>query len=84
MKVSSRPDEAQMLGQPRMLGQLPVFAVDRHEVARPHQVQHQLQFFHAAVSGNVQRRIHAAVHHIGAAPRHVVDHAVRWPFRCRE
>jgi hypothetical protein len=32
--------------QARMLGQLPVFAVDRHEIARPHQIQHQLQFFH--------------------------------------
>ena len=54
--------EAQVLGQPRMLGKLPELAVDRHEVPRPHQVQHQLHLLHAAVSGDVQRRIHAAVH----------------------
>ena len=40
--VSSRPECTQMLGQPRVLRQLPVLAVDRHEISRPHQVQHQL------------------------------------------
>ena len=36
---------AQVLGQPRMLRQLPVLSVNRHEIARPHQIQHQPQFF---------------------------------------
>ena len=30
----------------------------------------------AGVAGDVERRIHGAVHHVGAAARHVVDHAV--------
>ena len=41
MKLSSRPDETQVLGQSRVLGELAVLAVDGHEKARPHQVQHQ-------------------------------------------
>jgi hypothetical protein len=66
---------AQMLGQACVLGELPELAVDRHEVPRPHQVQDQLHFFHAGVPGNMHRRVHAAVQHVGPAARHVVDHA---------
>ena len=65
-------------------GQLPVFAVNRNEVARAHQVQHQLQLFGAAVAGNVHRRIHGAVDHVRAALGEVIDHADKCPSRCRE
>ena len=37
----------------RVLRQLAILAVDRHEVARPHQREHQLQFLRAAVSGHM-------------------------------
>ena len=76
--------EAQVLGQARVLGKLAELAVDRHEVPRPHQIQHQLHLLDAGVAGDVQRRIHAAVQHVGAAPRHVVDHAEDAPSRCPE
>ena len=75
MKVSSRPMPRRCVGQPGVLRKLPVLAVNRHEIARPHQIQHQPQLFHRPVSGNVQRRIHAAVHHVRAALREMVDHA---------
>ena len=61
MKLSSQTRKAQMLGQPGVLGKLPELAVDRHEVAGPDQVQDQLHLLDAAVTGDVQRRIHGAV-----------------------
>ena len=64
-----------MLGQAGVLGKLPELAMNRHEIARSHQIQHQFHLFHAGVSGDMHRRIHAAIHHVGAAARHVVDHA---------
>ena len=60
---------AQMLSQLRVLRHLPVFAMHRHEILRPHQVQNQPQLFRAAMTGNVNRRIHRAVDHVRAAPR---------------
>ena len=59
--------EAQVLGQAGVLGKLAVLAVDGHEEARAHQVQHQPQFFDAGVAGDVEGRIHAAVDDVGAA-----------------
>src|SRR5207244_853533 len=51
------PGEAQVLGQPGVFGKLPELAVNRHEEARPHQVQHELHLFDAAVAGDVHRRV---------------------------
>ena len=68
-------DAAQVRSQTNVLRHLPVFAVYRHEIAGPHQIQHQAQFFHRTVSGDVQRRVHTAVHHIRATLRQVVNHA---------
>ena len=67
---------AQVLGELGVLRHLPVFAVDRHEIARAHQIQHQPQLLRAAVAGDVDRRVHRAVDHVGAALRDVVDHPV--------
>ena len=67
--------EAQVLGQAGVLGELAKLAVDGHEVARAHQVQDQLLLLRAGMAGDVQRRVHAAVQDVGAAARHVVDHA---------
>ena len=61
------------LGDPRVLRQLAVLAVDRHEVARPDQRQHQLQLFLAAVAGDVDV-LDALVDHVGAAAGDVVHH----------
>ena len=69
-----------MLRELRVLRHLPVFAVHRHEIARTHQVQNQPQFFRAAVSGHVDRRIHGAVDHVRAALGEVVDHPVNGFF----
>ena len=74
---------AQVLARARVLGHLPVFAVNRQEKARPHQVQYQPQLFRAAVSGDVDRRIHGAVNHVRAAFREVVDHPVNRLFIAR-
>ena len=41
------------LGDARMLRQLPELAVNRHEIARPHERQHQLQLLLAAVARDV-------------------------------
>ena len=49
---------AQVLGQTAVLGKLPKLAMNGHEVARAHQIQHQLQLLNAGVPGDVQRRIH--------------------------
>ncbi len=59
---------------PRVLRQLAVLAVHRDEEARPHQRQHQLQLFFAAVSRHVHV-LDPLVDHVGAAPREVVHHA---------
>jgi hypothetical protein len=67
--------ESQVFGQAGVLRELAELAVNGHEIARPHQVEHQLHFLHAGVPGDVQRRVHAAVHDVGPAARHVVDHA---------
>ena len=69
----SRPGE-HAAGDPRVLRQLAVLAVDRHEVARPDQRQHQLQLFLAAVARDVDV-LDALVDDVGAAPREVVHHA---------
>ena len=71
--LGSRPRE-HPLGDARVLRQLAVFAVDRHEVARPDQRQHQLQLFLAAVAGHVHV-LDAFVDDVGAAAREVVHHA---------
>ena len=59
-----------------MLRHLPVFAMQRDEIPRPHQVQNQLQLFHARVPGNVYRRIHRTINQIRPTLGHVVHHPV--------
>ena len=55
---------------------LPVLAVDRHKVFGPDDVQHQLEFFRAAMSGDVHGRLAAIViMHARPAPVEVVEHA---------
>ena len=75
MKISSRPAKRRCSARRAWLGELAELAVDGHEVARAHQVEDQLLLLRAGMAGDVQRRVHAAVHHVGAAARQVVDHA---------
>ena len=62
----------------RVLRQLAVLAVDRDEVARPHERQHQLELFFAQCPETCV--LDALVNDVGAAA--AGDHA-RWPSRCR-
>src|SRR5205814_7469472 len=55
------PDVAEVLSKARMLRKLPVLAVNGDKIAWAHEVQHEPQLFHRAVSGNVQGRIQSAV-----------------------
>ena len=71
------------LGDARVLRQLPELAVNRHEIARPDERQHQLQLLLAAVARDVNV-LDALVNHVGAAPRDVVDHAPDGDSRCPE
>ena len=57
-----------------VLRQLPVFAVNRHEVARADQIEDQLQLLAAGVAGNMQARAHIAIEHLRAASVQVIDH----------
>ncbi len=66
----------------RVLRELPVLAVNRHEVTRPNQRQHQLDLFFAAVAGDVDV-LDALVNHLGAAAREVVDHPADGLFVAR-
>ncbi len=54
--------------------QLAVFAVDRNEVARAHEIQQQFLLFLAGVAGNVDRAAVIVVIHQGALAEHVVQH----------
>ena len=56
----------------RVLDQVPVFAVDRDEEARPHQVEHQLQLLLAGVTGDVHLG-DLLVNDLRTAPVEVVD-----------
>jgi len=62
------------LGHAGMLRQLAILAMDRDEVARAHEREHQLELFLAAVAGDVDV-LDAFVNHVGAAPGKVIDHA---------
>ncbi len=56
--------------------ELPVLAVDGNKVLGPDDIQHQLQFLRAAVSGDVHRRLAAIViMDVRAAPVKVIEHA---------
>ncbi len=57
-----------------MARQLPVLAMDRHEIARTHERQHELQLLFAAVPGNMHV-LEPLVDHLGAASGDVVDHS---------
>ena len=59
-----------------MFGELAIFAVNRHEVTWPYEVQHQFQLFGARVPRNVDRGIHASVDEVGAAFGTWFDHAI--------
>ena len=67
---------AQVLRQLSMASHLAILAVNGDEEFRPNQIQHQPQFLSAAVTGNVNRRVHGSVEDIGATPRQVIDHPV--------
>ena len=58
-----------------MAKQLPIFAVNRYEVARAHQVQHQLLLFLAGVPGNVQQAAAVVVIDQRLAAVHMIEHA---------
>ena len=70
-------------GDPGVLRELAVFAVNRHEVARLDERQHQLQLFLAAVAGHVHV-FDAFVHDLRAAPRDVIHHAADRLFVSRD
>ena len=61
-------------GDPGVLGEMPVFPMDRHEIARSDEREHELQLFLAAVPGDVHV-LDAFVHDFGAAPREVIHDA---------
>ncbi len=61
-------------GHARMLRQLTILAVDGHEIARPHEREHQLQLFVAAMAGDVHV-LDPLVNDVRAAPREMIDHA---------
>ncbi len=67
----------------RVVGQLPVLAVHRDEVAGLHQRQDQLQLFLAAMSGHVHV-LDALVDHGRAAAGEMIHARGRSPSRCRE
>ena len=72
---SSRLDAAHHpLGDAGVLRQLAVLAVNRHEVARPDQREHQLQLLGAAVSGDVDV-LHVGRDDVGAAAGDVAHRA---------
>ena len=69
-------NRCQFLGHFHMPPKLPVLTVDRHKVLGPDDVQHQLQFFRAAMSGDVDGRLAAiVVMHSRPAPVKVIEHA---------
>ena len=55
--------------------ELPVFSVNRNEVARAHEVQEHFLLFLAGVAGNVDRAAVIVVIDQGALAEHVVQHA---------
>src|SRR5437764_39476 len=60
-----------------MQPELPIFAMDRNQVTRLHQVHNQLQFFLAGMAAHMYgRRRSIFVNHIGLPPEEVVNHAV--------
>src|SRR5215469_17353301 len=67
---------AQMTSQRGVLGELAEFPVNGHKIARPQQIEHQLQLLGAAMTGDVHRWIHRAVDYICAALGEMVDHPV--------
>ena len=78
-------DCAQLFSQRRMAEQLPVFAVNRDEIFRPHQLQQDFHFFLAGVAGDVDRRGAAAfVIHQHAAAEEDGQSCGKWLFRFRE
>ena len=62
-----------------MGGQVAVLTVNRHEVLRPHQAQHQLEFLLAGMPVDMDRR-DAVVEHLGALPKQIVDRMTDWEF----
>ncbi len=70
---ASRPGQ-HALRDAGVLRQLPVFAVHRHEVARAHQRQDQLELLLGAVAGHVHV-LHAVGDDVRAAPGHVAHGA---------
>src|ERR1019366_6943791 len=65
---------AQVIREARVFRELSVLTVHRHEVFRPHQIQHQPQFFAGPMPRDMQRRIHAAIKHVGAPLAQMIDH----------
>ncbi len=63
---------AHVLGQAPVAHEMAILAVDRHEIARPGELQHRLKLFLARVTGNVDLRNFFVVH-LGAAPIKVID-----------
>jgi len=63
-----------MAGKLRVLRHLPVLAMDRHEVAWPDQVQHQLQLFAGTVPRDMHGRIHGAGDDFATSPGDVIQH----------
>ena len=62
------------LGKPGVQDQVPVLTVNRHEVLRLDQGDHELQFFLARMSGHVNELV-MSPDDIGAKPEQIVDRA---------
>src|ERR1044071_4461299 len=63
---------AHVLSQPSVSHQVAILAVDRHEVARPGELEHRLQLFLARMAGNVNLRDLLVVH-LRATPVKMID-----------
>ena len=67
-------DRPHLVRQRGMAKELPVFSVNRDEVARTHQVEHQLLLFLAGVPRNVQQAPAIVVIHQRLAAVHMIEH----------
>src|SRR5713101_3500385 len=76
-------DDAELMGQGGVAEELPVLAVNRNEITRPHELQEQFLLFLAAMPGNVNRSGAVVVVDQRAPPEHVVQHAENGLFVSR-
>src|SRR3954451_5213945 len=77
-------NRTQMLSERGMSRKLTVFAVNRHKVPRPHQVEDELELLLTRVTGDMNGRIHGAIDQIGSTPSDMVHHPENLLFVARD